>query len=313
MNRFLRYRLLELFKAIVFLALGSYLGALYATHELRPTDRSVLSRAHQRSNAFLTVFVVSAPDNKEKRDVLRRTWLSVCAPPECIFRFVIGTAQLSGNVIPDLTSADMLQLPKLKDSYHALTQKVGLSLAWIDENIDTEFVLKADEDTFVNLPKLLEVLKQYGPDLYMGYFSGRARVKKTGPWAEPKWNICDYYLPNARGGGYVLGRNAVSFIARNIDSLTIWNNEDVSVGGWLGPLPLNRVHMVEFDTEASSRGCSNRYIVTHKQDPEMITEKWKNLQRDGKICSEEFQKKSGYVYDWNVPPSQCCNPDKNIP
>ena len=156
----------------------------------------------------------------------------MCAPPECIFRFVIGTAQLSGNVIPDLTSADMLQLPELKgflaetraticyvilDSYHALTQKVGLSLAWIGENIDTEFVLKADEDTFVNLPKLVDVLKQYGPDLYMGYFSGRARVKKTGPWAEPKWNICDYYLPNARGGGYVLGRNAVGFIARNID------------------------------------------------------------------------------------------------
>ena len=118
----------------------------------------------------------------------------MCAPPECIFRFVIGTAQLSGNVIPDLTSADMLQLPELKgflaetraticyvilDSYHALTQKVGLSLAWIGENIDTEFVLKADEDTFVNLPKLVDVLKQYGPDLYMGYFSGRARVKKT--------------------------------------------------------------------------------------------------------------------------------------
>ena len=86
MNRFLRYRLLELFKAIVFLALGSYLGALYATHELRPTDRSVLSRAHQRSNAFLTVFVVSAPDNKEKRDVLRRTWL--------------GSQKLFNNLIP---------------------------------------------------------------------------------------------------------------------------------------------------------------------------------------------------------------------
>lgn len=103
------------------------------------------------------------------------------------------------------------------DSYHALTQKVGLSLEWIDKKVDTEFVLKADEDTFVNLRKLIDVLEQYGPDLYMGYFSGRARVKKTGAWAEPKWNICDYYLPNARGGGYVLGRNAVSFIARNIE------------------------------------------------------------------------------------------------
>ncbi len=64
---------------MVFLALGSYLGALYATHELQPTDRhidrSMLSGDHQRLKAFLTVFVVSAPDNNEKRDTLRRTWL----------------------------------------------------------------------------------------------------------------------------------------------------------------------------------------------------------------------------------------------
>jgi hypothetical protein len=81
MNRFLRNRLLELLKAIVFLALGSYLGALYATHELLPAnrhiDRSVRNGdSNQRSTAFLTVFVVSAPDNNEKRDILRRTWQS---------------------------------------------------------------------------------------------------------------------------------------------------------------------------------------------------------------------------------------------
>ena len=83
MNRFLRNRLLELLKAMVFLALGSYLGALYATHELLPANRqigrSVTDRngdfQFQRSSAFLTVFVVSAPDNNEKRDILRRTWL----------------------------------------------------------------------------------------------------------------------------------------------------------------------------------------------------------------------------------------------
>ena len=60
--------------------------------------------------------------------------------------------------------------------------------------------------------------------------------------------------------------------------------------------------MVEFDTEATSRGCSNSYIVTHKQTPEMITEKWNLLKRHGKICKEEVQKKAGYIYDWDMPP-----------
>ena len=76
---------------------------------------------------------------------------------------------------------------------------------------------KADEDTFVDLARLIPELKKHGSDLYMGYFSGRARVKKSGPWAEPNWKICDYYLPNARGGGYVLGKDAYTFIGRNFE------------------------------------------------------------------------------------------------
>ena len=90
MNRFLRNRLIELFKAVVFLALGYYLGALYATHEIAAVssikDLSIArssksnldenNEKSKRSKAFLTVFVVSAPDNKEKRDVLRKTWPS---------------------------------------------------------------------------------------------------------------------------------------------------------------------------------------------------------------------------------------------
>ena len=44
-----------------------------------------------------------------------------------------------------------------------------------------------------------------------------------------------------------------------------WNSEDVSVGAWLAPVQVNRVHSIRFDTESESRGCHNSWIVTHKQ------------------------------------------------
>ena len=44
-----------------------------------------------------------------------------------------------------------------------------------------------------------------------------------------------------------------------------WNSEDISVGAWLAPVGPNRIHSSRFDTESESRGCSNSYIVTHKQ------------------------------------------------
>ena len=65
--------------------------------------------------------------------------------------------------------------------------------------MNSKFVFKGDEDTFVNIPELRKELDKYTSNLYMGYFTGRARVKTKGQWAEPNWHLCDYYLPNARG------------------------------------------------------------------------------------------------------------------
>lgn len=72
-------------------------------------------------------------------------------------------------------------------------------------------------------------------------------------------------MPNARGGGYVLGKQNVDFIGDNYEKLEKWNSEDISVGAWLAAVKVNRVHSNRFDTEAESRGCHNSYIVTHKQ------------------------------------------------
>ena len=149
--------------------------------------------------------------------VLRETWLSDCHRPFCVVKFAIGTKSVDIGQIKDIRNNDILPLAELKDAYSSLTKKVALSMKWIANNLNSKFVLKADEDTFVNLVELVKELNKYDTDLYMGYFTGRARVKKSGPWAEPNWLLCDYYLPNARGGGYVLGKSNVQFIAENAD------------------------------------------------------------------------------------------------
>ncbi len=42
------------------------------------------------------------------------------------------------------------------------------------------------------------------------------------------------------------------------------------MGTWLAPLKVNRVHDVRFDTEFRSRGCSNSYLMSHKQSVQVI-------------------------------------------
>lgn len=86
-----------------------------------------------------------------------------------------------------------------------------------------------------------------------------------------------------------------------------FNSEDISVGLWLSPFQDTlRVHDRRFDTEWTSRGCQNIYFVTHNISQETMMVLYQNLISNGKLCAKEVKKRDYYLYNWNVPPSECC-------
>lgn len=173
-----------------------------------------------------------------------------------------------------------------------------------------------DDDSFVQLPLVLEDLKNtnFEESLYWGFFDGRAPVFNKGKWAEKDYHLCDKYIPYALGGGYVLSQNLVQFITDNAKYLQKFKSEDVSVGTWLGPLKIHRIHDVRFDTEFRSRGCSNQYLVSHKQSVEDFRSKHYSLEAKGQLCEKETQLRKSYVYNWNEVPSKCClRNDSSLP
>ncbi|GCB60552.1 beta-1,3-galactosyltransferase 6 [Scyliorhinus torazame] len=279
------------------------------------------SQGHSRSkdlSAFLVLMITTGPKYTERRSIIRSTWLAN-RDPEIIPYFAIGTSGLAAEEVQNLEQEnarhhDLLLLPDLRDSYENLTNKILHMYAWVDQNVDCKFVLKADDDTFARLDIIKDELKAKEPKkLYWGFFSGRGRVKSGGKWKESTWVLCDYYLPYALGGGYVLSADLVHYIRINIDYLKVWQSEDVSLGAWLAPVDVKRLHDPRFDTEYKSRGCNNKYIVTHKQSIEDMLEKHQTLQREGKLCKEEIKARLSYIYDWYVPPSQCCQRKDGIP
>ncbi|XP_066126828.1 beta-1,3-galactosyltransferase 6 [Saccopteryx bilineata] len=278
-----------------------------------------------RAAAFLAVLVASAPRSAERRSVVRGTWLGAArrgGPGDVWARFAVGTGGLGAEERRALEReqarhGDLLLLPALRDAYENLTAKVLAMLAWLDEHVAFEFVLKADDDSFARLDALLAELRARDPArrrrLYWGFFSGRGRVKPGGRWREAAWQLCDYYLPYALGGGYVLSADLVHYLHRSREYLRAWQSEDVSMGAWLAPVDVQREHDPRFDTEYKSRGCSNQYLVTHKQSLEDMLEKHQTLTRDGRLCKQEVQLRLSYVYDWSAPPSQCCQRKEGIP
>lgn len=280
--------------------------------------RQVLS--HEKTqNLKLAVFVMSAPSHLENRNVIRQTW-ALTVPKNIQVYFVLGT----GNLIVEEKKSilnekekyhDLVVLDNFEESYSTLTIKLVETLKWVDSNLHTEYFMKVDEDTFVRLDQVLMELQSKPKEMmYWGFFDGRAHVKKTGKWAEKEFVLCDRYLPYALGGGYVLSSDLVHYVAVNSDMFQMFNSEDVSLGTWLAPLKIRRLHDPHFNTEFRSRGCFNSYIVTHKQTMDSMKELNRSLNVNGRLCESEYRSRLSYVYNWDNLPTNCCiREDPSIP
>lgn len=243
--------------------------------------------------------------------------------------FAIGTLGLDSNVREEIRTEhkvynDLLLLDDLEDSYKNLTLKLVKSMQKLNRTTPHfKFVLKCDDDSYVKLDYLTLDLIQYETklkamkqrketlddlDLYWGYFHGRANIKKSGQWAEVNYNLCERYLPYALGGGYVLSKNLVTYIAANGDHLSRFGSEDISVGTWLSTFRnIHRRHDLRFDTAYLPRKCKSYHFALHKRTP---TDMHKIF--NGNACFSEVQYDTSkrpleYFYDWSQSPMKCCD------
>jgi galactosylxylosylprotein 3-beta-galactosyltransferase len=243
--------------------------------------------------------------------------------------FAIGTFGLENDVMNHIKSEqkvfnDLLLIDDLQDSYRNLTLKLIKSMQKLNRTTPNfKYVLKTDDDSYVKLDLMTQDLIQYESkvkvmkekkqtlnnlELYWGYFVGRANIKKSGPWQEINYNLCDSYLPYALGGGYVLSKNLVKYIAEYGDNLSRYGSEDVSVGTWLSPFKnIHRRHDLRFDTEYMPRKCKNYHFVLHKRTAKDMREI-----HAGDSCFSETaygarKRPREHFYDWTQSPTKCCD------
>lgn len=162
----------------------------------------------------LLVLVISAVKNQKRRDAIRETWAQ--AKGDIEVRFVSSRDTFLNA--EKLVHNDILEVD-LADEYRLLSSKLLKAFDCV-QNLNFEYLLKCDDDTFVDIPKIIRELK-HAPisKFYWGYFDGNAHIKRAGKWKETGWILCDKYLPYALGGGYVLSKDLVMYIVNNQDYL----------------------------------------------------------------------------------------------
>ena len=284
-----------------------------------PVDHEELNSMHNLHKAFLIVAVISSFNNTDRRNAVRQTWLNLEGhlQTDVIHFFVVGTKGLNSKELEDLKvedaeNRDMMLLPNIEDSFDQLTTKVLATFVQLHTSIDFNYLLKVDDDSFVVIDRVYNELMQNNcpSDLYWGYFNSGSVIRSKDSiyarYIETEYVLCDHYIPYAFGGGYVLSANLVSYISDNAESLKLYRAEDASVGTWLAPLKIERVHDIRFDTAAISRGCANTHLVTHKQSVEAMWSKQRSLVSRGMLCDQETVVYTAYEYNWNVAPFDCC-------
>lgn len=115
------------------------------------------------SNLDLYVLIVSAPANFDKRDLLRQTWLNHLPQGGGRHAFFIGQPMKEGiqKMIEKENNkyGDIIQL-KMMDSYYNLTLKTVALLHWTANYCPgANFVLKCDDDVFVNVDNLASSIR----------------------------------------------------------------------------------------------------------------------------------------------------------
>lgn len=224
---------------------------------------------------------------------------SLCSQPVAIllsYSFVLGGADLPPHISEQLQDEserhkDIIILPSNPDNALNLTQRTVESFRISIERFSFSYVLKCDEDTYADVPRLSTELQerqtqidQKAIPLYWGE-QLTWEIYEDGYYGEKQFTVCDRYLPYALGGGYVLSRDLVKLLVELSPYLHRYVSEDVSVGAWLAPFNVEYRHDMRFNTGAESRGCKDPFLVTHKVDVDQMYAHHRVYTNEGRFCS----------------------------
>lgn len=200
-------------------------------------------------NTTMVILIHSHIDNIDKRRAIRKTWGALATGSPWPDRRPVNGKVKIGFVFgqgPNWTEAlraeDALEGGIIQgdffDSYRNLTLKSLLDLKWVVEFCpQVTYVVKADDDMFINVPYLLDVLNSKAPlrRTIIGPYILGARPRRAGKW---KIGNKSFPFPNypiyETGAAYVFTADIVGELfeaAKYVPQISI---DDVYITGILG-------------------------------------------------------------------------------
>lgn len=240
-------------------------------------------------NVRLLILITSAPTHREARLAIRQTWGHYATRRDIAIAFVLGATQQQS--IDDSLSAESYMYGDLIrghfiDSYNNLTLKTISSLEWVDSYCPrASFILKTDDDMFINVPKLLMFIEKHHKETKVIY--GRLakkwkpiRNKKSKYYVSPHQYFPPVFPQFTTGPAYLMTSDVVHSLYSKALNQTYLKLEDVFTTGIVAQLVnVKRVHVNEFlNRRIAFNPCNIRKAISvHMVKSNEQFDLWKKL------------------------------------
>lgn len=257
-------------------------------------NRAICKLYKEQGNIDLIIMITSSPDKENSRNTIRSTWASVSKNNTSNVRHVFlfgnsGKSDSNSRLSEEHAKhGDIIQGDFL-DSYYNLTYKTMMGLKWINENCYmAKYVLKTDDDMWVNVPALLLQAKNNHKFLQTG-IAGFVHTKEE-PVRNPdsKWYASlssyphAYYPPFCSGTGYLFSMHTARSINVVSHNTPFFHLEDIYIALCVYKLGYQATSIPGFHSWnlAEPEPCfykSSHVITVHGIDFDFMKEIWNTV------------------------------------
>eukprot|EP00037_Helgoeca_nana_P018162 m.173490 g.173490 ORF g.173490 m.173490 type:complete len:558 (+) comp24323_c0_seq1:161-1834(+) len=195
------------------------------------------------------IAIITAPRHSDQRAAVRATWVTdVRYNPDVTYAFYIASSKWDVAVLKEnAIHADIVLLAEIVDSYANLSLKVPAAIRHGTKAYAPAFVAKIDDDTFVNVPGLLAMLRRAPQQrAYLGtrWSGNRPQRSKQSKHYVPEsvWPLAAL-PPYCEGGAYVLSQDLAQYLVVAEHWLRpVGGLEDITMAVWMLSLQVHPQH-----------------------------------------------------------------------
>uniref|UniRef100_T1IPV0 Uncharacterized protein n=1 Tax=Strigamia maritima TaxID=126957 RepID=T1IPV0_STRMM len=191
---------------------------------------------------------------------------------------------VSFEIEKELSTHNDILLIDVVDTYRNLPLKLLQFYKIAAKIYKSEFIMKTDDDVFLNVPDILRELENLkstysvSDKIWWSRFRINLAADRVGKWAELDYESL-VYPPFACGLGNVISQDLLHWLARNTEELHPYQGEDVSLGIWLAAIGPNR----DFSWQCDS-GCTKGAYNVGQLKPFEIQNAWTSMKNCFNMC-----------------------------